>query len=147
MFGDILTPFGSKTTSENNLDEVSLAILIAHNIWVRLDTIKRTGVFESGMRQINYGKRSGHTYEIADILGRLFHSSATKGQISDLGDDMVACTVGLWSVFVDEAPSNLFSDEVQRSETIKRRQDKLDLFKEQASALFGKSAAPLQQEQ
>ena len=54
---------------------------------------------ESAMRRIYYGKLETETYEFADILSRLLHANTNKGQISNLGQDLVACTVGLWRVF------------------------------------------------
>jgi hypothetical protein len=125
VFGDILAPLNSQTKSSNNLDDVSLAILIAHNLWVKLDAIERMSQLESALRRIHYGMEEAATYELADILSRLLHSSTNKGQVSDLGNDLVACTVGLWRAFKD-APNN--------NQT---RAEVLEQFKSSAQSAFG----------
>ncbi len=99
VFGDLLAPVNSKSQSLYNVDDVSLAILIAHNLWVKRDAIERMKQLESSLRRIHYGKLDEETYEFADIMSRLLHSSTNKGQISDLGVDLIATTVGLWSIF------------------------------------------------
>ena len=88
------------------------------------------------MRRIAYGKQKADTYEIADILSHLMHSSTSKGRISDLGETLVACTVGLWEVFREYQP-DLFSSD---SQSVRLR--RLELFKQEATGLFGKSTTP-----
>lgn len=126
VFGDILAPTSSSTKSANNIDDVSMAILVAHNLWVKLDTIERMGKLESALRRIYYGMEDEATYEFADIMSRLMHSGTNKGQISDLGKDLVACTVGLWRAFKD-VPHN--------SQT---RAELLEQFSLSAKSIFGK---------
>jgi|GEM_PF-2075608 len=128
VFGDILSPENSAVNSSNNMDTVSLTILIAHNLWVKLNTIERMEKLESGLRRIHYGMEDKATYEFADIMSRLMHSSTNKGQISDLGSELLACTVGLWRTFKD-VPYN--------GQT---RSQVLEQFKESADAIFGKSS-------
>ena len=121
-FGDILAPVGS--LSQYNLDAVSAAILIAHNLWVKLDAYEQTSHLERGLRRIAYGMLEKETYEFADIMSRLMHESTNRGQFSDLGRDLVACTVGLWRVF---------------SENVKTADERYDLlaeFETSARALF-----------
>lgn len=141
VMGDLLAPENSTTKSKYNVDEVSLAILIAHNVWVKLNTIERMSQLESGMRRIAYGMKQDETYEMADILSRLMHSSTSKGQISDLGETLVACTVGLWDVFRELQPDLLHTDSAGL------RHEKLDRFREAASRLFGKSTTPTRPEE
>lgn len=129
VFGDILAPTNSPVRSSNNLDAVSMAILIAHNLWVKLDTIERMGKLESALRRVHYGMEDQATYEFADIMSRLMHASTNKGQISDLGNDLVACTVGLWRTFKD-VPYNGQS-----------RGEVLEQFKSSANAILGKGGA------
>ena len=137
VFGDILAPVGHN--SLYNLDEVSLAILTAHNVWVKLDAIERLRKLESSLRRIAYAKRKEETYEVADILGRLMHSATAKGQISDLGDNLVATTVGLWSLF------RYFDDEREvGNDTFDQRVAKLDMFEAEARSLYGKNTETLQ---
>lgn len=128
LFGDILSPANSSVKSSNNLDAVSLTILIAHNLWVKLDTIDRMGKLESGLRRLHYAMEDQSTFELADIMSRLMHASTNKGQISDLGKDLVACTVGLWRAFKD-VPVNGQS-----------RNDVLEQFKASANIAFGKAS-------
>jgi hypothetical protein len=128
VFGDIITPANSKTKSEFNLDEVSLAILIAHCIWVKLDTYERMSKLESALRRIDYGERSADTAEFAKHMKNLLHMSTNKGDISDLGEDLVACTVGLWRTF-------------KEGKTIAERYASLEEFRQGADKLFGKSLA------
>lgn len=126
-FGDILAPVNSKTKSSNNLDEVSLAILIAHNLWVKLDAIERMVKLESALRRIHYGMEEQATYEFADIISRLLHSSTSRGQVSDLGKELVSCTVGLWRTFVDYGHYPASKAEL------------LEQFKESANSVFKKA--------
>lgn len=136
VFGDILTQ--PTHASNHNIDEVSLAILIAHNVWVKLDAIGRLRQLESALRRIAYGKLRPETYEFADILSRLLHSSTKRGQISDLGEDLVATTVGLWNVF------RCFDDEREiGNDTLEQRVAKLDEFRTEARSLYGKNTATL----
>ncbi len=53
---------------------------------------------ENSLRRIPYGKLDEETYEFANIMTRLLHSSTNKGQISDLGVDLIATTIRLWSI-------------------------------------------------
>lgn len=99
VFGDLLSPANSKTQSLYNVDDVTSAILIAHNLWVKRDAIERMKQLESSLRRIHYGKLDEETYEFADIMSRLLHASSNKGQISNLGVDLIASTVGLWGIF------------------------------------------------
>lgn len=126
VFGDILSPPSSPVKSSNNLDAVSHAILIAHNLWVKLDAIERMGKIESALRRVHYGMEDQSTYEFADIMSRLMHSSTNKGQVSDLGKELVACTVGLWRMFKDVPYNNQTRSEV------------LEQFSASAKAAFGK---------
>ena len=98
-FGDLLSPANSKTQSLYNVDDVSTAILIAHNLWVKRDAIERMKQLESALRRLDYGMRKGETAEMASIMSRLLHMKTNKGQISDLGADLVATTVGMWRIF------------------------------------------------
>lgn len=126
VFGDILLPKSSAARSSNNLDTVSLAILIAHNLWVKLDAIERMSRIESALRRIHYGMEDEATYEFADIMSRLMHSTSNKGQISDLGKELVACSVGLWRTF-KQVPHNNQS-----------REALLEQFSDSAKRIFGK---------
>lgn len=136
VFGDILAPPGH--ASSHNIDEVSLAILIAHNIWVKLDAIERLRKLESSLRRIAYAKLKEETYEVADILSRLMHSATAKGQISNLGENLVATTVGLWSLF------RYFDDEREvGNDTFEQRVARLDGFEREARSLYGKNTATL----
>lgn len=126
VFGDILAPLNGASKSSNNLDDISLAILIAHNLWVKLDTIERMGKLEGALRRIHYGMEETETYEFADIMSRLLHSSTSKGKVSDLGSDLVACTVGLWRAFKDVPYNN------------QSRADVLEQFKNSAQSAFGR---------
>lgn len=128
VFGDILAPMNGATKSSNNLDEVSLAILIAHNLWVKLNTIERMSKLESGLRRIHYGMEDAATFEFADIISRLMHSSTNKGQVSELGKDLIACTVGLWRTFKDVPYNN------------QTRGELLEQFSSSANSIFGKSS-------
>lgn len=98
VFGDLLAQ-PNKTQSLYNVDDVSTAILIAHNLWVKLDAIERMRQLESALRRLDYGMRKSETAEMASIMSRLLHTSTNKGQISDLGVDLVTTTVGMWRIF------------------------------------------------
>lgn len=136
VFGDILAPVGHG--SLYNLDEVSLAILTAHNVWVKLDAIERLRKLESSLRRIAYAKREEATFGVADMLSRLMHSATAKGQISNLGDNLVATTVGLWSLF------RYFDDEREiGNDTFEHRVARLDEFQKEARSLYGKKTATL----
>ena len=136
--GDLLSHPNGSVKSKNNVDEVTNAILIAHNVWVKLDTLERMQQLESGLRRIAFGKMKASTYEFADILSRLMHSSTNKGRLSDLGEDLVACTVGLWNVF------RAFEPDLFVEDSFSHRLEKLDMFKPQAIHLFGKDVATAQ---
>lgn len=115
VFGDLLAP-PNKTLSAYNVDDVTSAILIAHNLWVKRDAIERMKKLESSLRRVHYGKLVEETYEFADIMSRLLHNSSSKGQISNLGVDLIAITVGLWSMFkegVSAAERYAMIDEVE----------------------------------
>lgn len=116
VFGDLLAPANSKTKSLYNVDDVTAAILIAHNLWVKRDAIERMKQIESSLRRVHYGKLAEETYEFADIMSRLLHNSSSNGQISNLGVDLVATTVGLWRIFkagVSAAERYAMIDEVE----------------------------------
>lgn len=135
VFGDILAPVSSTTTSQYNLDDVSRAVLIAHNIWVKLDTIRRMGQLESALRRIDYAKKEMATQDFADMISRLVHTSTAKGKIGNLGEDLIACTVGLWATFKDYQPE----DSPEPISTYRRH--RLDEFEKEATSLFGKTTA------
>ena len=128
VFGDLLTPANSKTKSQFNLDDVSLAILIAHCIWVKLDTYERMSKLESALRRIDYGERNEATVDFAQHMKNLLHMNTAKGSISNLGKDLIACTVGLWRTF-------------KGGLSIEQRYTSLDEFRDSAKKLFGKSLA------
>lgn len=54
------------------------------------------------------------------------HTGTNKGQISDLGKDLVACTVGLWRTFKAVPYKNQTRDEL------------LEQFSASARLIFGK---------
>jgi len=99
---------------------------------VKLNTIERMSQLESGMGRIAYGMKKAETYEMADILSRLMHSSTSKGHTSDLGETLLACTVGLWNVFRELQPDLLHTD------TASLRLERLDRFREAATACSGR---------
>lgn len=136
LFGDILaTPEvlanGVSSSSIYNLDDVSRAILTAHNVWVKLDSIKRMQQLESGMRRLAYGKLNQATYEMADIMSRLMHGSSNKGRFSDLGEDLVGSTMALWRVF-----QFLEENGDPAADSLDRRLSRLDEFKTATERLF-----------
>jgi hypothetical protein len=132
VVGDLLSHPNGKVRSKYNIDEVTNVILIAHNVWVKLDTIERMGQLESGLRRIAYGKMKRETYEFADMVSRLMHKSTNKGRLSDLGHDLVTCTVGLWETF------RYFEDSLFSENSASDRRERLQMFQKEAKSLFGK---------
>lgn len=125
VMGDLLAPVNGKTKSAYNIDEVSTAILIAHSLWVKLDAYDRMSKLESALRRIDYGERNTATVDFAQHMKNLLHMNTAKGSISNLGEDLVGCTVGLWRTF-------------KAGKAVKQRYASLEEFAANASSLFGK---------
>lgn len=130
VYGDILAPEGN--TSDYNLDPISHAILIAHNVWVKQNAIERLAKFESAMRRIDYGRDDPSTKDMADMLSRLIHGASEKGVPTDVGADLVASTRGIWKVFRPARESA--SADAAYAASLQALQE----FESQASALFPK---------
>lgn len=71
--GDLLAPANGRSKSAYNIDEVSAAILIAHGLWVKLDTYERMSKLESALRRIDYGERNIATVDFAQHMKNLLH--------------------------------------------------------------------------
>ncbi|SCA55416.1 hypothetical protein MTBPR1_100057 [Candidatus Terasakiella magnetica] len=130
VFGDIIAPKkvrpkSYKGESKYNKDGLSDLILIAHNVWTKLNAIEETQDMERTLRRLHYAAARVETKEFAGELKRIMKRRSSH----TMGEDLVAVTVGLWKLFYDNYEDTMTFDE---------RMEILDTFQEQAIHLFGK---------